>query len=98
MEVENCLAEHPAVSAVAVIGVAVDGLVKPKAFVVAKSGEEASEPLADALKDWVKARLSKHKYPRVLAFVDDLPKNDRGKIDRKELRRREVAGENPSGR
>ncbi|MBM4359777.1 MAG: benzoate-CoA ligase family protein [Deltaproteobacteria bacterium] len=98
MEVENCLAEHPAVSAVAVIGVAVDGLVKPKAFVVAKSGEEASETLADALKDWVKARLSKHKYPRVLAFVDDLPKNDRGKIDRKELRRREVAGENPSGR
>jgi benzoate-CoA ligase family protein len=98
LEVENCLAEHPAVSAVAVVGVEVDGLVKPKAFVVAKSRDEATDSLADLLKEWVKARLSKHKYPRLVAFVEDLPKNDRGKIDRKELRRREVAGENPAGR
>jgi benzoate-CoA ligase family protein len=98
MEVENCLAEHPAVSAVAVIGVELEGLVKPKAFIVPKGGEAATDALADALKDWVKTRLSKHKYPRVVAFVPELPKNDRGKVDRKELRRRELAGENPGGR
>jgi acyl-coenzyme A synthetase/AMP-(fatty) acid ligase len=37
----------------------------------------------------VKARLAKHKYPRVIEFVDDLPKNDRGKVDRRALRARE---------
>ena len=31
-------------------------------------------------------RLSKHKYPRWIVFVDDLPKNDRGKVDKKLLR------------
>jgi acyl-coenzyme A synthetase/AMP-(fatty) acid ligase len=33
----------------------------------------------------VKGTLSKHKYPRWVVFVDDLPKNDRGKVDKKLL-------------
>ena len=37
----------------------------------------------------MKARLAKHKYPRIIEFVDDVPKNDRGKVDRKLLRARE---------
>ena len=41
--------------------------------------------LSDELKAHVQARLSKHKYPRWVEFVDDLPKNDRGKIDKKAL-------------
>ncbi len=41
------------------------------------------------LQEFVKARLAKHKYPRIVEFVDDLPKNDRGKVDRKLLRQRE---------
>ena len=98
LEVENCLSEHTAVAAVAVIGVEHDGLTKPKAFIVTKADTAVGEALVDELKTWVKARLSKHKYPRTIAFVDELPKNDRGKIDRKELKRRELAGENPEGR
>jgi benzoate-CoA ligase family protein len=98
LEVENCMLEHPGVAAVAVIGVEVEGLTKPKAFVVARASEEPNDGLADELKSWVKERLSKHKYPRAVAFVSELPKNDRGKVDRKELRRRELAGENPVGR
>lgn len=98
LEVENCLSEHPAVAAVAVIGVAIDELVKPKAFVVPRAGVSADDALVNELKRWVQERLSKHKYPRLIAFLDDLPKNDRGKVDRKELRRRELAGENPGGR
>lgn len=98
LEVENCLTEHTAVAAVAVIGVEHEGLTKPKAFVVTTLGARPSDALADELKQWVKDRLSKHKYPRTIAFVDELPKNDRGKIDRKELRRREQSGENPVGR
>jgi acyl-coenzyme A synthetase/AMP-(fatty) acid ligase len=33
--------------------------------------------------------MAKHKYPRFVQFVDDVPKNDRGKVDRKALRARE---------
>ncbi|MFO0755822.1 MAG: benzoate-CoA ligase family protein [Byssovorax sp.] len=104
VEVEDCLTHHPAVSLAAVIGAEEAGLVKPKAFVVLRdeasanaSTDEARAALAAALKDHVKERLSKHKYPRWVVFVDDLPKNDRGKVDRKSLKEREARGENPKG-
>jgi benzoate-CoA ligase family protein len=90
LEVEECLLGHPAVAAVAVIGVEEDGLVKTKAFVVARSGHTASEALAVELQEHVKAALTRYKYPRVVEFVDDLPKNDRGKVDKKALRARSV--------
>ena len=45
------------------------------------------------LKAHVQQRLSKHKYPRWVVFVDDLPKNDRGKVDKKTLIEREKRGE-----
>jgi benzoate-CoA ligase family protein len=99
VEVEACLGEHPAVSIAAVIGSEQDGLVKPKAFVVLReTHRDADHPtLATELKDHVKRTLSKHKYPRWIVFTDDLPKNDRGKIAKSELTRRETAGENPIG-
>ncbi|MFO0613925.1 MAG: benzoate-CoA ligase family protein [Polyangiaceae bacterium] len=102
IEVEECLLAHPAVALAAVIGVEEEGLMKVKAFVVpsdAARGRVASEPaaLADELKAHVQSRLTKHKYPRFVVFVDDVPKNDRGKVDKKTLRERERAGENPRG-
>jgi acyl-coenzyme A synthetase/AMP-(fatty) acid ligase len=92
VEVEECLMEHASVSSAAVIGVEDEGLMKPKAFVVLRSGFTASVVLADELKEFVKARLLPHKYPRLVEFADDLPKNDRGKVDRKVLRQREQRG------
>jgi acyl-coenzyme A synthetase/AMP-(fatty) acid ligase len=89
VEVEECLMRHTAVLHAAVIGVEDEGLVKPKAFVVVRAGCTASAELAAELQDFVRERLSKHKYPRAIEFVDDLPKNDRGKVDRKLLRARE---------
>ncbi|WP_437726820.1 benzoate-CoA ligase family protein [Sorangium sp. So ce861] len=104
VEVEECLTEHPAVSLAAVIGAEEAGLVKPKAFIVVRDDargrvatEEGRAELAAELKAFVKDRLSKHKYPRWVVFVDDVPRNDRGKVDRKALRQREAAGENPAG-
>ncbi|KYF74502.1 acyl-CoA synthetase [Sorangium cellulosum] len=104
VEVEECLAGHPAVSLAAVIGAEEEGLVKPKAFVVVRDDargriatEEGRAALAGELKAFVKDRLSKHKYPRWVVFLDDVPRNDRGKADRKVLRQREAAGENPAG-
>jgi benzoate-CoA ligase family protein len=100
VEVEDCLARHPAVALAAVIGAEEDGLTKPKAFVVLREearARGAGESLADELKAFVRDRLSKHKYPRWIVFVDDVPKNDRGKVDRKTLKEREARGENPRG-
>jgi benzoate-CoA ligase family protein len=103
-EVEECLLHHPAVSIAAVIGTEDRGLIKPKAFVVVREGdrdliatEAGRQALATELKDHVKTALSRHKYPRFIVFIDDLPKNDRGKVDRRALRDREVQGKNPVG-
>ncbi len=86
-EVEDCLLGHPAVGACAVIGVDFDGLVKPKAIVVLRPEARGGDAVALAadLQAHVQARLSKHKYPRAIVFVEDLPKNDRGKVDKKKL-------------
>jgi benzoate-CoA ligase family protein len=94
-EVEDCLCAHAAVSGAAVIPVDDAGLVKPKAVVVLRpeARDRDRRALADELKAHVQARLSKHKYPRWVVFVDDLPKNDRGKVDKKLLIDRERRGE-----
>jgi len=99
-EVEDCLLAHACVSGVAVIAAEDQGLTKPKALVVLRPDARArvatpqgARALADELKAHVQARLSKHKYPRWVVFVDDLPKNDRGKVDKKLLALREKRGE-----
>lgn len=89
VEVEECLMSHGDVLHAAVIGVEEDGLVKTKAFVLLRSGKSGTEALSLELQEYVKERLSKHKYPRIVEFVSDLPKNDRGKVDRKLLREQE---------
>jgi benzoate-CoA ligase family protein len=90
LEVEECLLGHPAVAAAAVIGVDdAEGLVKTKAFVVLRAGFTASAALATEIQEHARAKLTKYKYPRLVEFVDDLPKNDRGKVDKKALRARE---------
>ena len=86
-EIENCLLQHEAVLECAVVGHESDqGLVKPKAFVVLREGFEGSEQLVDEIKLFVKSRIAVYKYPRWVEFVKSLPKNDRGKIDRRKLK------------
>jgi benzoate-CoA ligase len=83
-EVEACLMTHASVLEAAVIGVADhDGLIKPKAYVVLKAGQQAS---AEDLQGHVKSRLAPYKYPRWIAFVPELPKTATGKIQRFKLR------------
>jgi benzoate-CoA ligase family protein len=88
LQVEECLLGHAAVAACAVIGIEDEGLVKTKAFVVLRAGHDKTPALGTELQDHVRAKLAKYKYPRVVEFVDDLPKNDRGKVDKKALRAR----------
>jgi benzoate-CoA ligase len=84
-EVENCLLQHPRVAECAVIGYkGADGLTKPKAFIVLREGS-GSDQVARELMEFVKQRLAAFKYPRFVEFASSLPKNDRGKIDRRRL-------------
>lgn len=86
-EIENCLLQHEAVRECAVIGHdAGDGLIKPKALIVLRDEFVPSAELIEAIKTFVKTRLALYKYPRRVEFVSSLPKNDRGKIDRKQLK------------
>src|ERR1051325_9870404 len=85
-EIENCLLQHEAVLECAVIGHETDGLVKPKAFVVLREGFAAEDALAEDIKQFVKTHIAIYKYPRWIEFVGSLPKNDRGKIDRRKLK------------
>jgi acetyl-CoA synthetase len=58
-----------------------------KAFIVT---DHAPTPaLAAEIQDFVRARLSQHEYPRLVAFVAELPRTPAGKVNRKVLRDRE---------
>lgn len=82
---ESALASHTSVLEAAVVPMEdADGLVKPRAFVVLKPGQQA--PAQDELKEHVKSRAGPWKYPRWIEFVDGLPKTATGKIQRFKLR------------
>ncbi len=88
-EVEATLVQHPAVLEAAVIGVPdAEGLTKTKAFVVLKPGSSTND---SELKAFVKDRLAPYKYPRIIQYVDELPKTATGKIQRFRLREMEKA-------
>ena len=90
-EVESACLEHPSVREAAVVASPDElrGNVV-KAFVVLAHGVDGSDELADELKTFVRGRLSAYAYPRLVEFVDDLPKTLTGKIRRIELRQREL--------
>jgi long-chain acyl-CoA synthetase len=83
-ELEGALCEHPAVAMAAVVGVpdAAKGELA-KAFVVLAQGRSVTE---EALLEFCRTRLAAYKVPRMLAFVDELPKTGSGKILRRALR------------
>jgi benzoate-CoA ligase family protein len=80
-EIEHCLVGHPDVVECAVVGAAQNGLTIPRAYVVVRQPVEE-----EALQSFVRERLSPHKYPREVVFLDELPKTPSGKLDRKALR------------
>ncbi len=87
VEVEAALVTHDSVLEAAVIGAEDEQkLVKPKAFVVLKPGQQASADMKTALQQHVKSRLAPYKYPRWIEFLPELPKTATGKIQRFKLR------------
>lgn len=91
-DVEAALISHEAVLEAAVIGKEdSDGLVKPKAFIVLKTGYTADEALLETLKGHVKATAGPWKYPRWIELRENLPRTATGKIQRFKLRDEDVA-------
>jgi len=84
LEIESCLATHPAVKECVVLGLDdSDGLVKSKAFVALNKGFDPSEKMADELKSFCKEKLASYKSPKLIEFLSELPKTGQGKIDKR---------------
>ncbi len=82
-EVEDLLAGHEAIAEAAVIGVDDEKFgQRLKAFVVVRDGKQLSE---DEVKDFVKDNLARYKSPREVVFMDELPRNQTGKVLKREL-------------
>ncbi|BDM68920.1 fatty-acyl-CoA synthase [Streptomyces nigrescens] len=86
-EIENALLAHPGVAEAAVTGVPDEDLgERIVAWVVAERGPDAGPPpSAEELADHVARQLAPHKRPRTVHFLDALPRNDMGKILKREL-------------
>jgi acetyl-CoA synthetase len=84
--------KHRAVANAAVIGKPDDtrGAIV-KAFIVLQPGEAPSQALIEDIQGHVRGRLAPYEYPREIEFIDALPMTPTGKVQRKELRKREEA-------
>lgn len=86
LEVERCLNEHPSVHECAVLAHQLeDKRMTLRAIVRLIDGEQADARQTKALQDHVREALLPFKYPRIVDYLDDLPKTGTGKIDRRKL-------------
>jgi len=96
VEVEQALVSHDAVAEAAVIGVPDEKCgERPKAFVVLAHGQDASE---EAIIDHVRSRIAHYKAPKEVVFMDELPTNSTGKVQKFELRESEAAKRDSAAR
>ncbi len=87
-EIEELLASHESIQEAAALGVHDEQFgQRLRAFVVLRDGAHLSE---DDIKGYVKENLANYKVPREIVFVDELPRNQTGKVLKRELAERAV--------
>ena len=88
-EIEDCLTMHPSVLDVAVIGIPDEEMGEQVCAVVQPApGATPGEDLANELKEFVRSRIAHYKAPRVVDFVDALPRSAAGKLVKRKLKER----------
>lgn len=86
LEIENVLMKYPFIKECAIIGVPDrDRGNILKAFIVLDKKVKPSENLKQKISDFVKKNYAGHAYPKIIEFIDELPKGNSGKILRKKL-------------
>ncbi len=86
-EVEEAIAKHPAVADVGVVGIPdPDKGQVTKAFIVLKPGREGGDAFFDELKGFLKDHIAVYKLPRLIEYVNELPRTPTGKLLRRKLR------------
>ncbi|MDY7034964.1 MAG: benzoate-CoA ligase family protein [Thermodesulfobacteriota bacterium] len=91
LEMENQLQQHEKIKECIILGIQdKDGLMQSKAYVVLMEGLEGSESIKKELTTFCKEKLAPHKYPRIIEFMEGLPKTGQGKVDKFRLREREL--------
>ncbi len=91
-EVENFLYHHPAVKEVAVIGVPDPYRGENIKAVIVLKPEYKHKVREKEVVAWARDKMAAYKYPRIVEFVQELPKTASGKVLKRVLREREVAG------
>jgi benzoate-CoA ligase len=85
-EIEDALVHHPAVAEAGAAPFMEEGLMKPMAFVILRPGLQPTDALQKELQDHVAQKTAPFKAPRFIEFVTAMPRSDRDKLARKELK------------
>ncbi|MCW2658835.1 MAG: acyl-CoA synthetase [Jatrophihabitans sp.] len=86
-EIEGELVMHPAIADVAVFGIPDDQWGEAiKAVIQPASGVTVSDELTEEIRTFAAARLAKYKLPKVVEYMDELPRDDNGKLYKRKLR------------
>ncbi len=99
-EVESVLSAHPAVLECAVTGAPhpIRGeVVKASVILTDEYKSRANDELVKEIQDFVKHNTAPYKYPRIVEFVEELPKTTSGKVRRNEIRRHDFEKAEQSG-
>ena len=91
-EIEEVLARHPAVSQVAVVGVP-DERMGEEVLAAIVLDDAVARPQTEELSDWISERVARHKRPRIIRFVEELPLGPSRKVLKRDIRARFEEGQ-----